>query len=182
MTITPFLLYEDTHKYQSTQIDIPTGYQYEIQAYQRAFLARHPDVIELEDNPHLTIKYGLLDSVSKEDVQACVRKHYGKHCIDFDISWMDFFQNEKKNQDILIRRSIASPDLHNLNHILTQHLPNVITHPKYNPHVTLAYMKYGTAKAFIETFGRLCIDIPCISVNHFTFSSCEEKYETIWLK
>jgi 2'-5' RNA ligase len=94
-----------------------------------------------ENNIHVTLKYGL-------------------HIIDFS-KVRDLFINQKPINIVLgkitlftsddhdvIKIDVISPELHRLNKLISDSFENVNTHPVYNSHTTLAYVKKSVGALF----------------------------------
>lgn len=43
----------------------------------------------------------------------------------------------------MLKVDVESPDLHKLNRLISRLVPTHDTHPRYQPHMTLAYLKKG---------------------------------------
>lgn len=130
------------HSYSSTQINL--------EDHERDLaltLANQIDDADLtekgrEDIPHITIRYGL-ETNDAGQVRQLVET-FGP--IKFKLGDVDYFQGDE--HDVVIIR-VESDDLHRMNELLGQ-LPNVQTHPTYQPHVTLAYVKPGMGQKYVD--------------------------------
>ncbi len=99
-------------------------------------------VIELEDNPHVTVLYGIHDEDAYFKLMRIVKP--GR----FTIGNLSSFRNPESESDVLIIE-IVSPDLVDLNDKFKQNCKFTSTFPNYKPHITLAYVKKGA----LENFG-----------------------------
>jgi hypothetical protein len=99
-----------------------------------------------EDNPHVTLKYGL-DADTPAEVRSLLK---GEHSISLIIGPIDVFSGEETgtDHDVIILR-VYSPDLVRLNRKLSDEVDNTTTF-SYNPHITLAYVKPGTGEDFVS--------------------------------
>ena len=95
-----------------------------------------------EDQPHVTVLYGLRDNDAGPVRQAV--ETFGT--INAQLGQLDYFPADE--HDVLIVR-VESDDLHNMHGDLQQ-LPHTTTHPTYQPHVTLAYVKPGTGQHWVD--------------------------------
>jgi N12 class adenine-specific DNA methylase/2'-5' RNA ligase len=88
-----------------------------------------------ETEPHITIKYGLHD----EDPSAVQEILKNEGPITATLGKASIFNTD--DSDVL-KVGVESPDLQRLNGLVSQ-LPHTDTHPTYEPHVTIAYLKKG---------------------------------------
>ena len=108
----------------------------------------------LETEPHCTLLYGLHEEVELEDVENTLSNSVFGYCRIHNPS---LFENEKF--DVLkfdvgyAHRGGAF--LHNANRMLTT-LPHTTSYPDYHPHMTVAYLKPGMGKKYVENLG----DVP----------------------
>lgn len=94
-----------------------------------------------EDNPHITIKYGLLsnDPAVLDNVMlpSIIHAVMGKTSLfrskEFDVLKVD----------------IQSTDMVSLNAAIVAGTENVNTHPEYHPHATIAYLLPGMGDKYI---------------------------------
>jgi 2'-5' RNA ligase len=95
------------------------------------------------DNWHATVRYGFLNGVTADDVDAVIgdmevpKEIYVKGLEVFPSTYPD------EQYDCLVAL-VVSPALFDLNTQLSV-LPNVNTFPVYKPHVTIGYFKKGAA-------------------------------------
>ena len=100
------------------------------------------DVVELEDNPHITVRFGLEESVTPEQVEW-IAKQYST--IRVRLGKFSLFENEEAD---VLKAEVHSPDLHRINRHLGI-LPNKQTYPIYVPHLTVAYLQPGSGKTYL---------------------------------
>lgn len=135
--------------YSSTQVNLEGDAALSVSqlANQVADLAESMGVLlEREDEPHITVKYGL-----HTNDPAKVRKAIAE-CCDWTISAAVGEVSIFKNDDFdVIKLDIESDDLHRLNAALRDSLENTETYPEYKPHVTLAYVKPGEGEGIAES-------------------------------
>jgi 2'-5' RNA ligase len=105
------------------------------------------------DNPHITIKYGLLEEGSVE-VMELVRE-FGP--VDVVLGKTSVFVagneervNQSKEQYDVVKIDVDGLDLHKLHQHISQHMPNKDEHIDYHPHITLAYVLPGRGKEFAD--------------------------------
>jgi len=102
------------------------------------------NIIKLEHRPHATVYYG----ADKRDIPGIEKaiQDYGRP-IRMLLGAFNIFEHEE--QDVLYLELVgdALPELHKAIKRLPYSRPQ--THPKYVPHLTVAYLKKGTGRKFI---------------------------------
>ena len=96
-----------------------------------------------ESGFHVTVKYGIETKDSKEVANTI--KLYTKGRIRGVLGKTSVFENGEFD---VVKLEIISPELYELNEILSSNLEITDTHPVYEPHMTLAYVKPGTGKKY----------------------------------
>lgn len=99
------------------------------------------DIEELEDWPHITVLYGL-HTADPQEVAYVVE---GSREMLATCGMLSLFETD--NFDVL-KIDVQSEDL-NLMHAALKELPHTLTHDKYSPHITIAYLRKGTGKAYL---------------------------------
>lgn len=97
----------------------------------------------IETEPHLTLLFGLHDGVSTEDVEGVLDKFTYYTCKAHNAS---LFENEKYD---VLKFDIEGDNLSETNEELKK-FPYTNDFPKYHPHMTIAYLKPGTGKKYVE--------------------------------
>jgi 2'-5' RNA ligase len=129
------------------------------------------DAKGVEDEPHITIRFGL----HTQDADSMIGFANLIQPIRFTVNGVASFSS--KEYDVLFL-TVESPELVRFNELLGK-LPNTQTHPKYVPHLTLAYVKPGTASACIAKLPKFD---PVESVsNSFVFSNADKNQTTFIL-
>jgi 2'-5' RNA ligase len=105
----------------------------------------------LEDDPHLTLKFGLHKEVEDSQVEEIVNKLKGQN-LSLDILGIDSFQN--KDFDVVKFAVNPNEKLKEINQCLSK-LPNSDKFIDYNPHITLCYVKPGFGKKYTNPDKRL---------------------------
>ena len=100
-----------------------------------------------EDEPHTTFLYGLHNNVSVDDVKGILSQFIYGECKAFNPS---LFENEKFD---VLKFDVNGPNLHETNTELSK-LPHTTSYPEYHPHLTIAYLKPGMGKQYIETLNK----------------------------
>jgi 2'-5' RNA ligase len=160
------------HEYCSTQIDLPPKAAAVVRK-----LGATVDDEDLtddgrEDNPHVTVKYGLHDDDPAELIELLeneppIRAAFGK---------TSFFPDSGSGD--VLKVDIVSPDLHRLNKKIADALEHTDTHPTYVPHATIAYVKPGLGKDYE---GDESLKGRRVTVDHVTFSDKNGKTTKIRL-
>lgn len=100
----------------------------------------------IENNPHITILFGLHKNVKEEDV-VNVFKNVKLGDIDIEMSDIEFFTNDDFDT---IKISIKSKKLSELNKELSK-LRHTTDFPDYKPHITIAKVLPGTSKKYLKS-------------------------------
>ena len=95
-----------------------------------------------EMNTHITVLYGI-ESDDPDDVSVYLSS------IDCNVGELGWFHHPELGYHVL-RYSVESFPLMQLNKLLTHRLPNHQTFPEYIPHITVAYVKDGSDLNKIE--------------------------------
>lgn len=104
----------------------------------------------IEYEPHCTLLYGLHDGVTLDEVKNILEKYkFG----ELKATGPSLFENEKFD---VLKYDIGYPTkggsfLHKCNKELST-LPNTQNFPDYHPHATIAYLKPGLGKKYVEFF------------------------------
>ena len=100
----------------------------------------------LEDNPHVTLKFGLHPEVEDSQVEEIINKFKGQN-LSLDILGIDSFNN--KDFDVVKFNVTPTEQLKSMNKELSK-LPNSDQYPDYKPHITVGYVKPGEAQKYID--------------------------------
>lgn len=96
-----------------------------------------------EDNPHVTILFGVHNDVPDGEVENKISKIKP---ISINLKGISAFKNEKFE---VLKFDVDSSDLHKLNKDFSE-LPHTTNYPNYHPHVTIAYLKPNMADKYIN--------------------------------
>jgi len=153
-----FLNEENSYDFGCAMIEVPFADWNEITA-----IIDPEDVYEVEgdrsygiqDNPHVTILYGLHATVSPEDLKAVLDSFEGE--IKVKIGGIGIFEND--GFDVVKLNVIPDGGLQQLHDMISQ-LPNSDQYPEYKPHITIAYVRKGCGKKYEDpSFSREVADI-----------------------
>lgn len=99
-----------------------------------------------EDEPHVTILYGIHSDVSDDDVEKLISTITKPR---LSITKIGIFENGDRGFDV-VKFEINSEDLNGLNKMFKQ-LPHTNNYPTYNPHITIAYVKSGYGQSYVDS-------------------------------
>lgn len=126
----------------------------------------------LEDEPHITLLYGLHQEVTIDPVKKIIDKFtFGKILVN-NISLF-----EKDDYEVL-KFDIQSSILHKINDELTV-LPHTNDYPDYQPHMTIGYLKKGEGAKYVKLLKGFEISIKPVNV---LFSSANGNENLIKIK
>jgi hypothetical protein len=97
-----------------------------------------------EKHPHCTVKYGLTQSYSEDQMRSIIQNVTP---FQLEIKGVSIFENEKFD---VVKFDVDGPELRRLNEVFSR-LPNHDQYPVYHPHMTLAYVRKGMGKKFART-------------------------------
>jgi 2'-5' RNA ligase len=99
-----------------------------------------------ENEPHVTILYGIHSDVPDEKVEEMISKMTGPELTLKEIS---MFDNAHRGFDV-VKFDIESDDLREMNNMFKE-LPHTNDYPDYHAHATIAYTKAGTGKKYVTS-------------------------------
>lgn len=127
------------------------------------------EVFGLSDNPHITLLYGLHEDVSLEDVKECFNG-VSANDISLAVNGVSIFEN--KEFDVVKLSIEENPLIIELNKRLCN-LPNSNEFPEYKPHITIAYVKKGLGKKYVNTEYSSTIS----DIHHIVYSNNHKEYK-----
>ncbi len=170
------------HSYGSTQFNVAeSGYNRTtgnntlaiLEELQAAIPAGYLVQDGLEKTLHVTVKYGLVDSITADDVKQAVSS---SGIINVELGWIKCFENEDAD---VVYVECNGEQLTELNSLISRELECVDTHPTYTPHITLAYVQSGSGKEVVDILTGLTEDEQgtlegyAMSFQHLIFSPAE---------
>lgn len=107
------------------------------------------DVVKWENEPHITILYGLHADQDRKKILSVIKE---REVVAYDILGIDFF--DTKEYDVL-KFKIDSFHLERINDKLKKLVAYTNEYPKYDPHITIAYLKKGTGEKYVKKFNNV---------------------------
>lgn len=130
------------HRYSTTHFRFPESLAAEIKALAKTIADADLAEDGRSDDPHLTARYGLHTNDS-EPVATLVE---GFGPVKAKLGKISVFPAAEAGDDAdVVKIEVMGQDLGRMNKALGG-LPNTETHPNYNPHITLGYVKPGMGK------------------------------------
>jgi len=129
-------------KYASTQFDMPDNIIRMLKQLQGRIDPNDLGEDGIEANPHVTIKYGLTND-DAESITMLAKYFQPFH---IDLGGVSLFENEKFD---VVKIDVESDTLRQLNQAIAR-TGSVDTHPGYNPHLTIAYIKPGMGRKYLS--------------------------------
>ena len=136
------------YKYGCVMVEIPVSNWDEITSSintEDVYEEPGDDTHGIQQNPHLTILYGLHEEVTDEMVKSIFDNFNSD--INIEVDGIDIFENEK--YDVVkfnVRSDGSLLELHNK----LSEFPNSNQFPDYKPHITIAYVNKGTGKKYVK--------------------------------
>jgi len=106
-----------------------------------------------ETSPHCTILYGLHSNVQDRDVIMAF-EGVGKKDIRISVDGIGCFENPDYD---VVKMNVVSPKLSDLNSKLSE-LPHTTDFPDYKPHITIAYVKPGLGRKYVDPDYKISFD------------------------
>lgn len=168
------------HKYSTTHFNLPAKLCGKVLSL--AAVIADEDLSEdgREDEPHITIKYGLHTN-SASDVRKAV-KSFGPVTVTLGRTSI-FPASETQSQrggsqfDV-VKIDVEGDDLRRLNKAISSALSHTDSHPTYQPHITLAYVKPGRGKVYAGLYD---LEGVTVTFDRLTFSDALGRTQTVSL-
>lgn len=119
----------------------------------------------LETNQHITVVYGIDSCVGLSRILKFIPTNIG----NLKLGEISAFKNN--DDDILKISIIPSDELLKLRANLVSKLPVTLTYPNFEPHITLAYLKKGTADKYLDKFKNIDVSKETITLEKYNYSS-----------
>ncbi|AMV35676.1 Phage portal protein [Pirellula sp. SH-Sr6A] len=140
------------HKYACVMLKLPEAIEDAVLREAACLNDADLSVGGREDEPHVTALYGITGASVDEIARVVSRLE--SPLVSF--RGVTSFPGGDRGVPLIV--AVESPALHAINRKLRDSLPHVLTHPKYNPHVTIAYVNDSSAMdgACSSITGRSC--------------------------
>lgn len=126
----------------------------------------------LEFDPHCTILYGFDDiKIDVDELQSYVQGWLNENSFLVKVSSPSYFKNE--NYDVL-KFGVISNDLETLNNNLKKLFEYENSFSNYIPHITIAYLKPGTAQKYLDL-----LPIPEFNNSKIVYSDSSKSHKTL---
>lgn len=133
------LVNKSAHDFSTTQFNLPESQRWSFDWLVEQIDVK--DIVELENEPHVTVKYGLHTN-RVDDVRKVV---IGFGAVKLRFGDCAYFEGEEYD---VVYVAVESKELRQLNALLSSELEHTTTHDAYTPHMTIAYVVKGTGKAY----------------------------------
>lgn len=127
-----------------------------------------------EDNPHITILYGIV-ARKPDEVQDLLLNEKGP--VKAKLGKVSLFENSA-NYDV-VKINVESEDLARLHSKISDNIKNESDFPEYKPHVTIAYVARGSGNLYS---GSDVFEGTEMSFDEVVFSSPDGEKTLIYLK
>ena len=124
------------------------------------------DSYGLDDEPHVTLLFGLHPEVTNEQVKDAIEGITFSRC---ELHNPSCFENEKYD---VFKFDVKGSSLHKANEKLKK-LPFTSDYPDYHPHMTIAYLKPGMGERYVRMLDKGKNDDHFIKPTHAVFSKVD---------
>ena len=141
---------EPAHEFSCLLFNLPGDLAFEVR--QLGEMIPQDDLAEdgREQNPHITIKFGL-HSNDAEEVRTAIQD---LSPVAIQIGKASVFPGKRDDNGKplyeVVKLEVESEALHKLNEQVSDKLEHTDTHPDYKPHITLAYVKPGLGEYYAK--------------------------------
>lgn len=137
------------YKYSCIMAMVPEEVNPSIERYQSIIepedICHDEDCKGLEDEFHVTILYGILDS-NPERAKALVKE---QRIFSLKLGKISVFDNPKYD---VLKVDVHSDALVGLNKLITKNMEYQSDYPDYHPHLTIAYLRKGCGERYTGKF------------------------------
>jgi len=136
------------------------------------YIKPYDDSHGLEDNPHVTVIYGIHeDEIAPEVIMDVIEREMEP--VTVTITNISIFNNDE--YDVVKYDVPVTEQLKKYRDLFERDFPNTQTYPEYHPHITLAYVKPGEGKKYVSE-----LDEPFeVTFSKGVYSFHDEEGETV---
>jgi len=156
-------------EFSSTQVNLPPAFAKSVMDAGSRIADEDLTEDGRETEPHATVKFGLHTN-DAEDVRAILAD---EPPIRVKLGKVSLFENEDAD---VVKIDLDSADLHRLNKKIADALPHTDSHPTYQPHITLGYVKPGKGKKYL---GLNALEGQEFTIDAITFSGKDRQKVSI---
>jgi 2'-5' RNA ligase len=136
------------YQYCSTQVNLPTSYKNKIIKFAKSIPKQelyNETGYGITDDPHITVLYGIKNEEDFDKLKFLIKS--SMICqINATLGTLSKFENEKFD---VLKVSVNSKELTKLHNMIKKNIDNADEYPRYNSHLTIAYMKKGEADKYV---------------------------------
>ena len=134
--------------YGCIMADVEIPYMIELQSLIKLpdlYFGDNPTQYGMENEPHVTLLYGIEETVPILDVRYALSKF---NMEQITVTGINCFENEEFD---VLKFDVDNRELKHFNLLLKSSLEHVPSKYDYNPHITIAYLNKGMGKFYVET-------------------------------
>jgi 2'-5' RNA ligase len=163
------------YDFSSVHIEVPCPLSDEIIKWGKEHLPdedvfMYEGTLGREDEIHITVLYGI-HSESSQQTRELLRK---TKSLSIKLGRVKLFSNNDRFDVVYVEAENES--LYDMNRRFKNHIKYTNRYPKYEPHVTIAYVKKGKG---LEHYGKYCFVGKSFVCDHVIFSSKNGAKENI---
>ena len=166
---------EVKRKYSSTQVNLPAALADKILAIGNKIPDADLGEDGREDRPHVTVKYGL----HTNDPLDVERLLTNATPIELTLGPLAVFQHD--DYDVLFA-TVYSPYMRELNALISSRLQVTDTHSFYSPHATIAYLRPGLGKRYVNDPELNILNGERVIIDEVIFLDVDKKFTPIRLR
>ena len=160
------------HEFSSTQVNLPKKESAQIRSIGTK-LVKDADLAKVDWNPretepHITVKYGLHTN-NVDDVREIIS---AQRPFTVKLGKTSIFPAKEGSDYDVVKIDVDSPELHAINKAIAENTKVTDTHPTYQPHVTIAYVKKGEGQKYV---GNTDFEGKTLTFNSIAFSDKDGK-------
>lgn len=128
------------------------------------YVNQNESILGYENEPHVTVLYGFHKDIDHYGIVQDISKFSP---VEIRLKAVEMFDNDKFD---VLKITVESPELEKCKKFLEKKYDNTQQFKEFNPHITVAYLKKGKAKKYLNP--NVSATILC---NEIVYSSPEKK-------